>query len=285
MFNANSHFSAHSPHQTGSETGTNADAHAREHARRGLAAVFGLLGSVWLAAKLLSQQTPPLFVHASLAILFGGAGVWLLVKALPMFTAFFVDNRIAANELPRKFFAANVVALIVQKPLSRKGMIVCFFYFTLSVLVFAVASFTVGFEDSLRTALLPLKNPEALFVSVVAPLYEEVFFRAALLPVLWTLIRVALPGRNIGFWVVYLNALVFWIFHLPLQPEVWISAFQLGGIPVGPGPFLLGLVTAFVYYKDESVWSAFVFHAMANSLGGVWALALAKTNLFQLFYS
>lgn len=164
------------------------------------------------------------------------------------------------------------------RPQGIFGWKICVGY--LSLLVFAHVAFNKLPElfKTLGLLIRPDWLPTLLTLSVLVPIYEEAFFRGALLT------RMKSRFCNKGM-LVYINSLIFWVFHAPFDREVWSSALSQFALPLGPGPFLLGLVCATIAVKDNSIFWAIVFHALANALGPVWANIISNPTIFGLFYS
>lgn len=119
---------------------------------------------------------------------------------------------------------------------------------------------------------------------VAAPLYEEIYFRGALLDHQKRAVD-AFCESSKHFWVCYFNALVFWLFHAPWKVEVWVQALSQGGIPIGPGAFLLGFYLAHQKMLGAKLWECVCVHALANLFGDLFQLWPLPSGFFSLFYS
>lgn len=165
-----------------------------------------------------------------------------------------------------------------MKPQGRFGPIVCIGY----VLILFAGHLILGKSNEFLQSVSMLAYSETVvtlfIIALIVPLYEELFFRGALLA------RMRSRFTNNGM-LVYANALVFWAFHAPLSATAWSQALSQFALPLGPGPFLLGLVCATMTLKDNSIFWAIVFHALANGLGGFWANLITNEPIFRLFYS
>jgi membrane protease YdiL (CAAX protease family) len=156
-------------------------------------------------------------------------------------------------------------------------------------LTFVVGAYVVVHPESWRFDLPQILNPLALPAAslaavLVVPFYEEFFFRGALQPRVGTLLQARFDERCAALWSIYIVALLFWVFHAPVHLEAWRVAWARGGIPLSPGPFLLGLVCGFIRWRDASIWFAIIFHALANLLGPLWA-GLLPPSILGMFYS
>jgi membrane protease YdiL (CAAX protease family) len=130
---------------------------------------------------------------------------------------------------------------------------------------------------------------EILLYCGAVPLYEEFYFRAALLPAFLSMRKHSSQDCPVDssfpvLSAVYINALVFWLFHLPPDAGALFTALAQGTLPLAVGPFLLGLACAFVAVRDRSVWMAVALHALANASGAAWQPMLEGTGLFSMFY-
>lgn len=173
------------------------------------------------------------------------------------------------------------------KPQSIFGATIVTLYATVSVLMF-----TLGDSDNQWQRLfsaLPFSTDTLwalLLTSVFVPLYEEFYFRAALLPAQISR-QAGHPGFGCGgasFFSLYMNALIFWLFHMPTDGEVLWNALRNGAVPIALGPFLLGLACAVVTARDRSLWAAVVLHGFANAAGPLWEGVLLRAGLFDAFY-
>lgn len=121
---------------------------------------------------------------------------------------------------------------------------------------------------------------------VLAPVAEEVFFRGWLLS--RQIEKCQGEFRQNAFEIgkaCYLNALVFWVMHFPIDLHLWKNAFLRGHIPISPGPFLLGLATACLTLRSGHLRAAIIFHAIANATGPLWWPLLANDFVRSLFYN
>lgn len=161
---------------------------------------------------------------------------------------------------------------------GRVGLVLCVGY--IAVLLTGHIAFGRWSEFLHSAAVLASRDSirSLVMIAFVVPIYEEVFFRGAILT------RMKPNFGNSGM-LVYCNALLFWIFHAPLSLTAWSTALQHFALPLGPGPFLLGLVCATITVKDNSIFWAIVFHALANGLGSFWANLITNESIFRLFYS
>lgn len=174
------------------------------------------------------------------------------------------------------FFIKNVEQ-VRFKPSKRFGPWVCLGYilscFLLFILLGKMSELPLALEDLVQQNFYLL-----LFTSIFAPIYEEVFFRGTLL----NYQKETLSRSGIA---IYINGLTFWLFHAPLNYSIWKTALSIGALPIGPGPFLLGIVCATIAYLDKSIFWAIVFHILANSMGPFWMRLIEDQKIFQLFYN
>lgn len=128
-----------------------------------------------------------------------------------------------------------------------------------------------GAREALTEMLSAATDWRQLFFTWVgAPIVEEVYFRGILLAAIKQGFD-SRPGHQF-FWLVYLQALVFFVFHIPLDPTVWAEAWALGGVPVNFGPFLLGVWCGVIALRDNSLWMAMLAHACANFFVAPWSV-------------
>jgi membrane protease YdiL (CAAX protease family) len=84
----------------------------------------------------------------------------------------------------------------------------------------------------------------SIFVGIVIPFAEELFFRGVLF--LWL-------RKRFGLWIsVIFSALIFGIIH--------------GDIVVGITAFVLGILLALVFEYSKSLWSSIIVHSINNSI-------------------
>ncbi len=115
-------------------------------------------------------------------------------------------------------------------------------------------------NEKLPKELGVTKGPAALvaaavFVCVIAPVAEELFFRGFLFGALrrW---RIVVGGRNVGIWVAaLLTAILFGLAHAGSAPLRYL-------IPLG----LLGFVLCLVRWRTRSLYPCIALHSINNSL-------------------
>lgn len=133
-----------------------------------------------------------------------------------------------------------------------------------------------------------LTSAAGLFSICLAPVAEEFFFRGWLLQGQKAVIeqRDSKGAFLSGHWwgICYLNALIFWLLHAPLDVSVWRWALAEGKIPVSLGPFFLGLATCSLTLFFGRLRPAIVFHMLANALGPVWHPLLSSDAVRSIFY-
>jgi len=182
---------------------------------------------------------------------------------------------------------SNVIVAWLRKPRSTVGVTMVALYAVLAVFVFT--HFKVGnqWQPNDTGYVVPFMGAKQVFLlSVLVPIYEEAFFRGSVLrSLLFRPHALTLLGRKIS-WLgpIYLNSLVFWLFHLPPDFELLWRHFQVGSLPLAPGSFFLGLACGYITYKDRSIWMAVVLHGLANAAGPLWAPALQHMGLFDVFF-
>jgi membrane protease YdiL (CAAX protease family) len=127
---------------------------------------------------------------------------------------------------------------------------------------------------------------QLILLVLLVPLTEEFFFRSFLYGLQNLSSSIVLEKRN--FWqnlhLFYVNALIFWIFHLPADVKILQQSFENVSIPLPLGPFFLGIICCFITHKDGSIFWAIVFHAFANLSAPFWSEALTQMGVFELFY-
>lgn len=182
------------------------------------------------------------------------------------------------------FYAVSSDSLrSVLRAQGRFGLFVVAAYVTTTSLafVFFADSSPARFFEIFRNSFL---SREALLFGLAIPFFEELFFRGAVQSFLKEQLTFV-PEFRRNFWIVYWQALVFWLFHLPVNTDAWAQALAQGGIPMGPGPFLLGLVCGFIRARDNSIAWAIVFHGLANLSGAFWYEILKVPWLIEIFYT
>lgn len=171
-----------------------------------------------------------------------------------------------------------------QKPQGRTGYRLSLGYFvgtSALFMAFNPNTWQYSLQNHINSAFLTLSPALAV---LAAPLYEEYFFRGCLQPVLAQRLESRFSPKSASLWAVYVSALVFWLFHAPLSPQVWQAALSQGAIPLSPGSFFLGLVCGFIALRDGSLWFAILFHAFANLLGAVWG-GILPASLMPYFFA
>ena len=169
---------------------------------------------------------------------------------------------------------------------SRAGAFICTLYLLLTLSLYAIKSpIPISKAVVIWTSALS-ENLTTFLTITIVPVGEELFFRQALLSFIFIKMKVRCDtSLKASAWSVYISALIFWIFHIPLQWEQWTTAWHLGGLPLGPGPFFLGIVCGGIALRDKSLFWPIVLHSMANGFGFFWAEILKDSNLLSLFYS
>lgn len=261
------------------------DACCEGAARKALFRIAGVVAAAWLCAKALLPVGGMGWTHAWMAALCAAATGAILVTFKSSIYGSCGRDQLPSALGSKKLTATYLFHFIMKKPDSRWGLRVCLCYF-----VFTMAAFLLfAGDDRGRKAIDALARNsvdfEAVAAWLLAPIYEEMLFRGALLFALRQTFEILLKNKNVAPWSVYLTALVFWLFHFPMQIEVWATAWEHGALPLSPGPFLLGIVCAALVVLDSSLWYAIVFHALANFSGVFWAHVLTHPAVFGLFYS
>jgi membrane protease YdiL (CAAX protease family) len=121
---------------------------------------------------------------------------------------------------------------------------------------------------------------------LAAPIAEEYFFRSWLLQ---RQLKAELEQTTQSLWgmvrICYLNALLFWIMHMPIDLNQWMQALRIGAVPASPGPFLLGLVTCGLTIRTGNIRAAIFFHGIANASGPLWWPLLGSDFVRSFFYN
>lgn len=165
---------------------------------------------------------------------------------------------------------------LFAKPKSKRGFFICISYVALTLLSFFIMGH--GSEWSYRFEQAQFQS---WYYGIVVPLYEEFFFRGAVLAFLLYCFQKLKSSHH---WAIYIGALIFWIFHAPSNPIEWINALSAGQIPMHPGSFLLGLICGYVAYWDKSLWFAVAIHGLANVAGPFWSSVIPHSDIFGIFY-
>lgn len=168
---------------------------------------------------------------------------------------------------------------IGRGPTPRFGLTVSLVYLLITLGLFFVVA-----ESPIDTVLQKLRFQEVLLIGVLVPFYEEIFFRGVLQNKLHHMLY-ASSSWKAAAWMIYFNALIFWLFHMPAYGQAWTWALSKGGLPLGPGPFLLGAMCSFIAYKDKGILGAMVFHGFANVAGTLWGHIIDNPDLLKMFYS
>lgn len=150
---------------------------------------------------------------------------------------------------------------------SRLGVLTC--------ALFACVTFSAQVASEGTLSLKPIVNvdlsvSERAVVWFVAPLVEELYFRL----VIQTILKARCSKSNFGLsalsFPVYLTSLIFALFHLPFDLEIWKNTIQSGSVPFHPGPFFLGLWCGVLMEKERTIVWPVLAHSMANILTPVW---------------
>lgn len=135
-------------------------------------------------------------------------------------------------------------------------------YGALFLILLVIYALVGRIPEQLRGQELPSSGPAALALTVIvvvvlAPIFEEVFFRGLLYPTL---------RNRLGVWAaVLLNGLIFGVLHF--QPLYMLSLS------------LVGAILAYLYEKTESIVAPMLAHGLYNALVVIIALLLGW-NLF-----
>jgi membrane protease YdiL (CAAX protease family) len=213
-------------------------------------------------------------IHAILALALVSAGGVLLWKHSR-------NNKATDTEAINS--KASLTAFF-QKPQGRTGYRLSLGYFvgtSALFMAFNPGTWQFSLQNHINAAFLAASSALAV---LAAPIYEEFFFRGCLQSVLAQKLESHFPSKTAGLWSVYVSALIFWLFHASLSPQVWQAALSQGAIPISPGSFLLGLVCGYIALRDGSLWFAILFHAFANLLGPVWG-GILPSSIMPYFFA
>lgn len=212
-----------------------------------------------------------------------------------------------AADLPRHFAVGAVLillpilafrpsALFFKKILTRSenrwGAWFCIAYVFAPVLILVLA-FPEQWPEARIELLRWNLSTAGLSAVLLAPLAEEFFFRGWLLNFQRAKSStehsptVKIRSVREWFWLCYLNAIIFWIFHIPIDEDfwtVWMNALEKGLVPLSPGPFFLGFVTTALTLFSGNPRMAIIFHALANASGPLWWPILSNETLRSVFY-
>jgi membrane protease YdiL (CAAX protease family) len=251
-----------------------------------------LLMASFSGVLLLKEIPSPWFRHFALA-------VWFIFQAILM-KRFGVSKPLDKSDTLRinspagwartltKLNEKDVFDTWLGKPQSTFGVTVVTLYAAVSFMMYTLGDSDNQWQSISKVLLFSASNMTSLFLSCVfVPLYEELYFRAALLPA--QVSRQRAPGARgcaeASMFTIYMNGLVFWLFHLPSDGAFLWDSLQKGVVPLALGPFLLGMACAVVCSRDRSVWAAVVLHGLANGAGPLWEPVLSRTGLLGAFYS
>ena len=251
-----------------------------------------LLIASFSGVLLLKGIPSPWFRHFALA-------VWFIFQAILM-KRFGVSKHRDKNNTLRMNAPAGLARTLTKlkeehafvtwlgKPQSTFGVTIVTLYAAVSLTMYTLGYSDNQWQSFSKVLLFSASNMTSLFLScAVVPLYEELYFRAAFLSAQVSQQREAgLQGRaEASMFTIYINGLVFWLFHLPSDSAFLWDSLQKGVVPLALGPFLLGLACAVVCARDRSVWAAVALHGLANGAGPLWEPVLSRTGLFGAFYS
>jgi membrane protease YdiL (CAAX protease family) len=221
--------------------------------------------TLWMATGTLRIFVQnPIIVHAFLALLFVAASLAFLRTPK-------TDEKTQAPSL-------------FQKPSGRTGYRLSLGYFIATSLLYMAANpntWQYTLQSNITHSLATLTPALAV---LAAPVYEEIFFRGTLLPILEKKFLTRMNSQQAQNWAIYASSLIFWIFHAPLSPAIWASTLSQGAIPLSPGSFFLGLVCGFIAKRDNSVVFAIVFHAFANLMGPLWG-GILPASIMPYFFA
>jgi membrane protease YdiL (CAAX protease family) len=226
------------------------------------------LVALWVATAAAKSSLTNVFVlHTALACLLAAAGFLVVLRG---------PNK---NERPLRFG--------LQAPTGRVGYRISVGYLLLTVAIFAAMN--PGTWQNLFPKIIndAFSSNNFLLAVLAAPLYEEFFFRGCLQPAILQEINSAVPENSSAEksnWSIYLSALIFWIFHIPLAPSIWSQAWAANAIPISPGPFFLGLACAFLANRESSIWYAVLLHIFANLIGPIWG-GMLPSSVLPFFYA
>ncbi|MFZ9519493.1 MAG: CPBP family intramembrane glutamic endopeptidase [Silvanigrellaceae bacterium] len=180
---------------------------------------------------------------------------------------------------------------ILGKAKSPWAGLACFAYALLPILLLMLFYPQEWLRARIELGRWFFSGPGMLAI-FLAPVAEEFFFRGWLLNAQMKSARAASATHEKTGWmdglkVCYINALLFWLMHVPLPSNfvsLWSDALSTGQIPLSPGPFLLGLATSAMTLTSGSPRSALVFHMLANTMGPVWWPLLSDHHVRNFFY-
>lgn len=242
--------------------------------RRSWVVVWGILGICWATVGAMrGTDLLPFALHGWLTLLFVVAGLALLGLDL------WLHCDLSTVRLQPVLRQIGLAA-----PQGRIGYRIVLVYLLLTFAAF-VWTHPMNWNFRIREVLAAqASDPHVVLLATLVPFYEEFFFRGTLQSVMAGRLAIGRPARQAEWWALYLAALVFWLFHVPLDLDVWRTALASGGVPLSPGPLLIGLACGFVTAADRSILMAVVLHGAANFLGDVWGQVLPGA-LQPMFFS
>jgi membrane protease YdiL (CAAX protease family) len=223
------------------------------------------LVGLWLAVAVAKAIIPNMFIlHATLAVVFVFSGLLLIWR------------NSGGDRQP--------LARILRKPEGRLGYRLSMGYFLFTIALFAAFNARTWQDDVPRILDAAFANHSFVLAVVAAPLYEEFFFRGCLQPTLLNTLGSEQTGSGASNWSIYVSALTFWLFHMPLSQTAWAEAWTAHAIPISPGSFFLGIVCAFLADRERSIAFAVLFHFFANLLGPLWS-GILPSSVLPFFYA
>ena len=120
----------------------------------------------------------------------------------------------------------------------------------------------------------------------LVPLTEEIFFRSFVYGLQNLSTNVCFEKAEFfqKLKLIYTNALIFWLFHIPADWSIILESLQSGSFPLPLGPFFLGVVCATLAMKEGTLIWAILLHALANASAPFWGEALTRLGVFHWFY-
>ncbi len=255
----------------------------KQEIKRQCGTLIWTLVGLWILTAIIKETFPIHSVYVLLALLFVVSS--LLFSLTPIENYLTMLKRLDINRRNASLTHQKILFPYLKSAKSKYGKCITLGYSLLTATIFLLVNTTEWQTKFVKSTKYLFQGADAFHNYFLAPVYEEIFFRGALLLALNRLLSEFFNQKQVFYWSIYLSAIIFWIFHFPTSFDLWKAALSQGGLPLSPGPFMLGLVCAFIAQKDGSCVYAIILHVLANSCGELWGQIITNETLLRLFYS